>query len=63
VPSPALTFTECTDKTWNSEPIPAQNGSYDVGADFKLTEFEQHAEEDLAYHGAYVQAVPPTPEP
>ena len=52
VPSPALTFTECTDKTWNSEPILAQNGRYDVSADFKLTELAQPAEEDLEYHGA-----------
>ena len=38
VPSPALVFTECADKTWNSEPIAPFSGMYDVDADGSLTE-------------------------
>ena len=30
VPSPALVFSECGDKTWNGEPIPGFSGMYDV---------------------------------
>jgi beta-lactamase regulating signal transducer with metallopeptidase domain len=30
VPSPALSFTECGDKTWNGVPLSGLNGMYDV---------------------------------
>ena len=35
VPSPALTFTECTDKTWNSEPITEFSGNYDIDSNYR----------------------------
>ena len=33
VPSPALVFRECGDKTWNGMPIDGLDGQYDVGAE------------------------------
>ena len=38
VPSPALVFTECADKTWNNEPIVPFSGMFDVGDDHNLVE-------------------------
>ena len=37
VPSPALTFTECGDKTWNGNAVIGLSGVYDVTADGRLT--------------------------
>ena len=36
VPTPALSFSESGDKTWNGEPINDLNGQYDVGSDGTL---------------------------
>lgn len=36
VPTPALTFRESGDKTWNGAPIDGLDGQYDVGADGAL---------------------------
>ena len=61
VPSPALIFTECGDKTWNNEPIVPFSGLFDVGDDWKLVEINS-MEEQYDYTDEYVQTVPPTPE-
>lgn len=45
VPSPSLTFTECGDKSWNSQPIPALNGIYDLDENHNLVELENRREE------------------
>ena len=39
VPSPALTFTECGDKTWNGNAVIGLSGIYDVTADGRLTRY------------------------
>ncbi|MCR5137143.1 MAG: right-handed parallel beta-helix repeat-containing protein [Oscillospiraceae bacterium] len=55
VPSPALRFTECGDKTWNGEPISGLNGMYDVNADGTLTApmyEDRGSDEEHEYHGA-----------
>lgn len=52
VPSPALHFTECGDKTWNGEAVNGLDSMYDVSEDGALTVFEQPREEDREYHGA-----------
>ena len=36
VPTPALSFSESGDKTWNGEPIVGLDGQYDVGSDGTL---------------------------
>ena len=56
VPSPALRFTECGDKTWNGEPVSGLNGMYDVGADGALSEPDFSASNAQPY-------VQVTPEP
>jgi hypothetical protein len=50
VPSPALVFTECADKTWNSESIAPFSGMYDVDADGSLTEIRF---EEEPWQGGY----------
>ena len=61
VPSPAFTFTECGDCTWNDIPVLAQQAMYDVSADGTLGEVAQ--EDPGTYTGPYSQVVPPTPMP
>ena len=51
VPSPALRFTECGDKTWNGAAIDGLNSRYDVDENGALVMFEPHDEEDREYHG------------
>ncbi len=51
VPSPALSFVECGDKTWNGEPVNGLYGDYDVGADGSLTEYTWS---DYGYEGDWI---------
>ncbi len=39
VPSPAFRFTECGDKTWNSEPFSGLSEGYDVDGNGELVEY------------------------
>ena len=51
VPSPALVFTECGDKSWNSVPLSGLNGMYDMNEDWTLVEYEFPREEESEFHG------------
>ena len=44
VPSPALYFSECGDKSWNSEPIDGFSSMFDVDADGNLAEIKYDEE-------------------
>ena len=48
VPSPALVFTECGDKSWNGVPLSGLNGMYDVDADGSLIVYETPRREENA---------------
>ncbi len=54
VPSPALTFTECSNITWNSEPVSDVSRMYDVNADRLLAAY------DIDESAEYAMAVPNT---
>ena len=56
VPSPALSFTQCGDKTWNGEPVTDPDGMYDVDGNGSLIEFNYPAFDAQPY-------VTVTPEP
>ena len=61
VPSPALSFIECGDKTWNGSAIIGLNGTYNVTADGRLTKYTyDYYEYDESSYGEYVTAVPET---
>lgn len=51
VPSPAFTFTECGDKSWNSEPISGLNGSYDVDGGGELVPVNSEDSQPGPYGG------------
>ena len=52
VPSPALRFNQCGDKTWNNEPVPeGLESAFDVGADWTLVPYAPEPEESF-YNGA-----------
>ena len=60
VPSPALSFRECGDKTWNGEAFTGLDAMYDVDENGALTEFAYpEREEEEEYHGAVLDLVNP----
>ncbi len=60
VPSPALSFHECGDKTWNGEPFTGLDVMYDVDENGALAEFAYpEREEEEEYHGAVLDLVNP----
>ena len=59
VPSPAFTFRECGDKTWNGEALSGLDSMYDVTEDGMLSVFERSREEEREYHGAVWDLVNP----
>ena len=62
VPSPALGFTECGDKSWNGAAIAELNGMYDVDGNGNLVEYVFPHEEELEYHGGVEDLVNPFAE-
>lgn len=59
VPSPALVFTECGDKSWNGETLSGLEGRYDVDADGNLSVYEIPRPEENEYHGSVEDLVNP----
>ncbi len=52
VPSPALVFRECGDKSWNGQPISGLNGMFDVGENGALQEIHYEEPEEREFTGA-----------
>lgn len=48
VPSPAFSFTECGDKTWNNEPVTGLNGMYNVADNGALTDGSETPTEPMS---------------
>ena len=59
VPSPAFSFNECGDKTWNGEPLSGLNRMYDVNADGTLTAAATENETSFEYNGEVNDLVNP----
>lgn len=52
VPSPALVFRECGDKSWNGQPISGLNGMFDVDENGALQEIHYEEPEEREFTGA-----------
>ena len=52
VPSPALVFRECGDKTWNDEPFEGLNSMFDVDESGNLVEIKPEIPEEREFTGA-----------
>ena len=58
VPSPALSFTGCTQISWNNESVSDLDGTYDVGTDGSL-QLLQHTQETFGFTGRVEDLVNP----
>ena len=62
VPSPALVFRECGDKTWDGDAFTGLNSMFDVDENGALVEVVYERPEEQEYHGAVEDLVNPFSE-